>query len=55
MDSLFPLHVHDKMYETNMRKKEKTAFTSTHHIYIDRQPQKKTKKVDDTTSIMTLI
>jgi hypothetical protein len=52
----FSLHVHDKnVSDCNISKKEKTAFTHTHYIYIDRQPQKKTKRIDDTTMIMTLI
>jgi hypothetical protein len=38
----FFLRVHGKMYQTNISKKEKkTVFIYTHHLHIDRQPQKK--------------
>jgi hypothetical protein len=41
----FLLRVHDKnVSDSNISKKEKTAFTHTHYIYIDRQPQKKNEE-----------
>jgi hypothetical protein len=46
MDSLLLFYMYTTTYQTNISKKEKTAFTYTytHHLYIDRQPQKKNEE-----------